>query len=129
MATLANIDIQVGVNCSYRQNAERFKPTVAYSHTFYYTTTSSAYQDVVMDAAVDVWDYLLQQDAIADRIDIHYAVRVANVTHPTPAKGVVPLAKAHRDGASTRAQIQTRDDIEGALLIIINDLLSTAKYT
>lgn len=129
MPTLTNIDIQIGVNSSYRNNAERFRPTISYSNTFEYKTDSENYTDIAMEAAVDVWDFLLEEDLVADRIDIHYAVRLGNVTHPVPAKGVVPLAKAHRDAAQTRAEVVDRDTIENSINQIIVDLLSTARYT
>lgn len=94
----ATLDINVSIRIDRQLDAVRFRPTTTRISNFHFTTDLDSYAGVLSTAATSVFAEI---QSIRQAGDIptatHVYIKMGNPTHPTPATGVVPLAKAGYD--------------------------------
>ena len=107
--------------------------TSTISDTIICKTTLSNYTTDVPNAVAQVyslfnaWTAATPGGLNAD-CEIHWSISLSNPTAPSPAMGVVPLAKQHLDGHLSAGNIASSSDILTPIMNNIPFLQSIAKY-
>lgn len=130
MATNAKLDIKIAIQIHQRIDAERFRPTVTRMSTYHYVTDFNGVSTQIPTIATAIWNDVAANRALFGvyQTDIHFGIRVDNVTHPTPALGVVPLAKAHKDTVMTHGDVVNVNAIQLFLVQLVEDVKSLSTY-
>lgn len=127
----AQVDIEGTLMSAWREVDEPFKPSKTSSSQFNGTTNIDTYKAFIPGFAISIWNYVLQERSVGPyyrTVDIHFKIRVQNVTHPATAAGVVPLSKAAIDFHLTELQLTGPEVIQTHLLSAIDTVKRDAKY-
>lgn len=126
----ATIRIDVGLQTRVRHIDETWKETITYGHVFHYTTDLSSYQTITPQVAQDAFDYKQAQSAVYPYAitTTHVSVWVDNVTHPTPARGVVKLPKGNRDTSLSHDEFDSTGTLLDHINEVVANLRAIAKY-
>lgn len=124
----ADVDIKVGVQCRKRMWDEPFRPTNTYSANWHRDTDLDNYNSITGPLAQEIFSFIEDERAGMAQTTTHISIRVSNPTHPTPAAGVVPLAKGHFDITLSDGDIANSETIREAMEALIVNMRNTAKY-
>lgn len=125
----ADITFKHTVKTQIRLHDEPFKPTRIYSETFVDETNTDNYLADIETVGNKVWNYVYSEKLNGlNTVDLHFSITLSNATHPPVAKGVVPLAKGHRDAKLDHLELITSQSIKDVLTQICADLIAGAKY-
>lgn len=124
----ADVNIAIGIKSTKRNFGERFSPTDIWNSDFHLDTDLDNYSTTVGEFTDTVFAFIQQERARGCEVNLHYAITITNVTHPTPAAGVIPMPKRHLDSALTDLELLSATVISEALTNTIADLRTAAKY-
>jgi hypothetical protein len=124
----ARLDIKAGIEIRTRLTAERYQPTIKRTSAFHYVTDLDGYRVVLPSIGAQLFSDISTARTSGSQTTTHLSVRLDNPTHPEPAKGVIPLAKGHRDITMADGDVADGYSIEVALTEVIETLEATAKY-
>lgn len=124
----ASVTISIGVHSWKRIDDKPFRPTRSWGESFHYRATTEDYLQYTASIANDIWNYVQVQRSFLAENAIVVGITIANVTHPTPAAGVVPLAKQHIDYRLSGQEFNSAQVLSDQLDKHIADLKQKAKY-
>lgn len=124
----AEVRIQVGVQAKRRYNDEPFRPSRSTSSAWIWETDLDTYKTLTPTIAASVYTQVQQDRASGAEAFTHITIRIDNITHPTPAKGVVVLPKAHRDFGITDIEFTSAAVIQKQIEDTVADLRQHSKY-
>lgn len=124
----ADISIKATVSSVLRLDSEPFRPTRTWSETFIEATNTADYRTASETLGNKVFDYVESERQRGCRTDLHLSITLSNATHAPVARGVVPLAKGHRDAAVTDIGLTDADVVTDSVNNIVADLTTQAKY-
>lgn len=124
----ARVDISVGVQSKKMRTEERWTPTTVSNETLNYETILDDYLTKTSEVADEINSIVQARKENGWEVFVHFNVRLDNVTHVPVAKGVLPLAKGHRDAGMTHLELTSKSAIENFLNEIVADLKQKARY-
>lgn len=125
----ATVEIETTLKSTWK-TTEPFRPTEVCVYQLAKTTDLTNYATAVAAFADEVWTLITSERAASPvrELTYHMQVRIENTTHPTPAKGVVKLAKAHFNWHFTDLELTSATIIKDSITNVIADLKNIAKY-
>lgn len=124
----AKVDIGAVVHTKYRYNAERWRPTDTHNDAFNWSTDLDHSSLLTPTIANSILTQVELSRARGGEVELHLSVRIDNVTHPTPGKGVIPLAKAQRSFGMSDIEVTGVVPIQTLIDNVIEELRATAEY-
>lgn len=126
----ADVRIDTIISSKVRQEDVEFKPTITYNADFHWYTDLDNYPSIVDEIETTILQYCYDEQQKGAEITVHVGVRVDNVTHPTPAAGVIPLPKQHIDMTWSQGDLAdtVNNDISVSISTTIANLRGAAKY-
>lgn len=125
---MAKVRLNVGVNTTYRGFEERFLVNTTSVESWNVETTLDSYASDSATLALQVFDAILLRRSESGVCATYFDVWLENVTHPTPAAGVVVLPKANITGLLNDEEVTDATVIASHLNDFVSLLRADAKY-